>query len=319
MTTARADQRKMSEYLCFDIGGTAIKYGIVTSEEVFVMKDQTATHSERGGPAIVSRVEEIASDIFSKGYQIEGICLSTAGMVDPSEGKIIHANDNIPDYTGVEWKRSLEQRFRMPCSVENDVYCAGLAEYGSGAAAGKNPVLCLTIGTGVGGCIIIDGKVLHGCGCSAGSVGYLKFGSATFESDCSTAALVRRVTARKQAGMRTGSGQSPFEPRGAWDGKRIFEGILKEDAVCVEEVDRMCENIGAGLANLCYIINPEMVVLGGGIMAQANYLLPRIRCAMDRNLVPAVRNRTEIRPAVHQNQAGMLGAFYHFREERLTV
>ena len=62
-----------------------------------------------------------------------------------------------------------------------------------------------------------------------------------------------------------------------------------------------------------------MVVLGGGIMAQANYLLPRIRCAMDRNLVPAVRNRTEIRPAVHQNQAGMLGAFYHFREERLTV
>ena len=161
--------------------------------------------------------------------------------------------------------------------------------------------------------------MLHGCGCSAGSVGYLKFGSATFESDCSTAALVRRVTARKQAGMRTGSGQSPFEPRGAWDGKRIFEGILKEDAVCVEEVDRMCENIGAGLANLCYIINPEMVVLGGGIMAQANYLLPRIRCAMDRNLVPAVRNRTEIRPAVHQNQAGMLGAFYHFREERLTV
>lgn len=293
----------MGKYISVDIGGTEIKYGLLSEEGVFLWHGSTPTEAARGGCCLMEKVGKIIASLMCGG--IAGICISTAGMVDSVQGKILYANSNIPGYAGTEVKKRLEEAFHIPCEVENDVYCAGMAEYGSGAAAGSRLALCLTVGTGIGGCLLADGQVLRGAGYSAGSVGYLHMPDGkSFEESGSVTALVRRVAKRKR------------EDAALWDGRKIFDGIAGRDGICIRAVDEMADILGLGIADICYLFNPEVVVLGGGIMRQEEYLLPRIRASLDRYLIPAVASRTRLRAAVHRNEAGMLGAFYHFKDRQ---
>ncbi len=289
----------MKKYISIDIGGTEIKYGLLSEAGVFIKSARTPAEAAKGALCLMEKVEGIIQDLLCA--DTAGIAVSTAGMVDPVRGRIIYANANIPGYTGMEIKKRLESVFHLPCEVENDVCCAGIAEYASGAAAGSSPAVCLTVGTGIGGCLLTEGQVMHGAGYTAGSAGYLHMpGGRNFEETASVTALVRRVAAQKQ------------ESADVWDGRKIFAAIEKQDRICIRAVDEMTDALGLGIADICYLLNPRVVVLGGGIMRQESYLLPRIRAAMDRYLVPAVADQTSLRAALHHNEAGMLGAFYHF-------
>lgn len=289
----------MKKYICVDIGGTEIKYGLLTEAGVFIKSAGMPTEAAKGGLCLMEKVEKIIAGLLCG--DTAGIGISTAGMVDPKQGRIIYANANIPGYTGMEIKQRLEAAFHLPCEVENDVCCAGIAEYTSGAAQGASLAVCLTLGTGIGGCVLTEGKVLHGAGYTAGAVGYLRMpGGRSFEEVASVTALVRRVAEQKQ------------ESAPSWDGRRVFAGIEEQDEICIKAVDEMADLLGAGIADVCYLLNPQVVVMGGGIMRQEAYLLPKIRAALERYLVPAVADKTVLRAALHHNEAGMLGAFYHF-------
>lgn len=287
----------MKNYVSIDIGGTAIKYGIIDEAGTILVRGQMDTEANYGGPGILLKAIGIV-DNFQKEYDICGICISTAGMVDIEKGEIFYAAPLIPNYIGTTFKKTMEERFGLPCEVENDVNCAGLAETISGAAKGSKSVLCLTIGTGIGGCIVIDGQVYHGHSSSACEVGYMHMFGSDFQTLGATSILCKKVTDKK---LESG-----------WDGVRIFEEAKKGDVICKEAIEEMVEILGQGIANICYVINPEVVVLGGGIMAQEAYLKPMIRKALDKYLIPAMAQKTRLEAAKHKNDAGMLGAFYHF-------
>ena len=106
------------------------------------------------------------------------------------------------------------------------------------------------------------------------------------------------------------------EPVHMWNGLRIFELAKAGDGVCIQAIDDMCDVLGKGISNICYVINPQVVVLGGGVMAQEEYLRPRIQAAMDRYLVSSIREKTALAFAQHGNDAGMRGAYYHFKERQ---
>lgn len=290
----------MKEYICIDIGGTSIKHGRIDETGLFLTTGERDTQAWLGGPSILQKVETIIEDYLKSGGA-EGICISTAGMVDCETGEITHSAPLIPNYTGTRIKQTIEDRFCLPCEVENDVNCAGLAENYAGASKGSRISLCLTIGTGIGGAIIIDNKVFHGFSNSACEVGYMNIGGEEFQKLGAASILVKKVAAAK--------GCSEKE----MNGRKIFELALQQDEDCVRAIDEMADVLGLGIANICYVLNPEIVVLGGGIMAQKDYLYGRIRSSMDRYLIPSVASKTRLAFAENQNQAGMLGAFYHFR------
>ena len=150
----------MKKYISIDVGGTAIKYGLIGDGQI-LSRSTMNTEAEKGGPAVLLKVLGIAGGFFPQ-EEISGICISTAGMVDTEKGVITYAAPLIPDYAGTEYKKAMEERFGVPCEVENDVNCAGLAESVSGAAKGSRISLMLTVGTGIGGSIVIDGKVFRG-------------------------------------------------------------------------------------------------------------------------------------------------------------
>lgn len=291
----------MKQYICIDIGGTSIKYGVIQEDLAFVSRGEIPTEAQKyGGPGIVKKICKITED-FLKDFSPLGVCISTAGMVDCQTGTISYASALIPQYTGTKLKNIIEERFGIPCEVENDVNCAGLAESYAGAAKGCSISLCLTVGTGIGGSIIIDGKVFHGFSGSGAEVGYMHLPGGQFQDLGASSILVKKVAELKQV-----------DPDSI-NGKLVFERAKAGDPDCLKAIEEMTDILGMGIANICYVLNPEIVVLGGGIMAQKDFLYHRIRKAMDRYLIPSVSEKTQLAFAQNQNQAGMLGAYFHFR------
>lgn len=283
--------------LCFDIGGTSIKYGAarqVDGQIVFDAKWETPTDAKQlRGPGIENKVLALIDELRVQ-YAPEGIAISTAGMVDPYTGTILYANENIPDYTGRNLKQAVESRFSLPCAVENDVNCAALGEAAYGAGKGADSVLCLTIGTGIGGAVVLNGTVWHGHSSSAGEIGYMPVNGEAFETQASTSALVRDVAQRCGEQL---------------DGRQIFSRAQAGDTVCIDAIERQCAMLAQGLAACICLLNPAAIVLGGGIMAQSDYLRPILETQLARFVNPFVLSQTSLRFAALGNSAGMAGAF----------
>lgn len=283
--------------ICVDIGGTAIKYGILRQDrpeaqvEIQVKDSRNWDPKSLGGQKVPSFVFDLVQDYLDD--TIDFIGISTAGVVDVQAGVILSANDNIPNYAGVKLKEDLQGLTDKPVFVDNDVNCACLAEYKQGHAKSAEVVLTLTLGTGVGGGLIHQGQVFRGAHSQAMEVGYLPLKDGSFEDLASVTGLIKRCQ------IRLG--------REGLDGKTIFTLALEEsNAVCLEEIDRLVDYLTDGLQVLCLTLDPDMVILGGGVMAQADYLIPRIQDSLDQK----VNWPLAVKPAKYLNDAGILGAFF---------
>lgn len=293
---------KMKQYIAVDIGGTAIKHGLISAEGIILSDGQAASEAHLGAKPLLERVAAIVQS-YIETEPVAGICISTAGVVDHLTGTIVHANDNIPGYTGTKLKDFFEKRFGIPTAVENDARAAGLSEAYVGAAKDASIALCLTIGTGVGGAIIINKEVFHGAGQFAGEVGYMGMYGSDFEHEGSTTALVEAVAKAKGVDVSH------------LDGVQVFEMAAAADADAVAAIQSLCEKIAYGIANIAYVINPEIVVLSGGVVKQWSILYPLIRAELDKILVPKMASQIRLEAAVNGNRAGMLGAFWNFMNQ----
>lgn len=291
--------------IVFDIGGTAIKYGVISSFEkpLFLYQEEVESNAKViKGMGIINKIKKIIKENLQQ-YAIEGIAISTAGMVDANQGKIIYANENIPEYTGICIKAILEKEFNIPCWVENDVNAAALGETIYGAGKKSDYTFMVTVGTGVGGAIVLHHEVYHGFSNSAGEIGYMLLNNQYFEKSASTSALIQSVeTIKKENGI---------------DGKKIFYMAKQGDEICIKMIDILCEQLVKGISNCICLLNPQIVILGGGIMSQKDYLREIINRYMKKYLNSEMQKNTKIEFAELGNQAGMIGAYvYWLKKER---
>jgi predicted NBD/HSP70 family sugar kinase/DNA-binding MurR/RpiR family transcriptional regulator len=289
----------MRKFIAFDIGGTLIKYGVLNEDGTFIEKHECFTEAHLGGEAIIRKVMECGRSLMDS-YAISGICISTAGQVDSKEGKILYASSLIPEYTGTPVKKELEAFFQLPVEVENDVNCAGLAESWIGTGKDAKSLFCLTIGTGIGGSYILDNKLHTGHSFSGGEIGYIPIEGDQFQELASTRTLVRNVAKLK------GIAENEL------NGKAIFELAQSGDEICIQEIERLVYYLSKGIATIAYMMNPEMIIIGGGITAQKDYLYPLIKKQLQKDIIPTILEKTKIEIAQNLNNAGMIGALRHF-------
>jgi len=292
-------------YICIDIGGTSIKYGVLSDEGEIFIDGTVSTKVTEKENFILSDVKKLVRNILDeyRNYEIKGICVSTAGVVNPEKGEIAYAGPTIPKYTGTKIKEELEKEFSISCEVENDVNCAGLGEYWKGAGKGSKSMVCLTIGTGVGGSVILDGKLLNGIGYTAGEIGYMDVNGSYIQNIASSRYLVEKVQKEK------------VEKEGITDaitGVDIFELAKKGDEICIAGINEIISNLAVGVRNIIYLLNPEVIVIGGGITAQKEYLEEKIRKEVNDGMISDMFRKTRIELAQQGNQAGLLGALYNF-------
>lgn len=282
--------------LALDIGGTAIKSGLLKEDGSFLSSAEHPSDAHKGGAFLMERVFEIISSY--SGYDRIGI--STAGQVDAKNGVIVFANQNIPGYTGMRVKDMVEDRFHVPVSVENDVNCAALGEAFYGAGRGFDDFLCLTYGTGIGGAIIINRKLYKGYKGIAAEFGHMITHANDLPCGCGLHGCYEQYASTK-ALVR----EAQKVDKDCVSGRVIFEKLPESPAV-QKAVDAWIDEILVGLASLIHIFNPPCIVLGGGIMNE-DYIVSRIRNRLPDHVMESSSD-TIINKASLGNKAGMLGA-----------
>lgn len=283
--------------VALDIGGTAIKSGLFV-DGMLQEKKETPSDALLGGQHIMETAMRIIEGY--NGYERIGI--STASQVDSDRGVIRYANRNIPNYTGVRVRELLQERFCVPVAVENDVNSAayGEAVFGAGRDANNGDFLCLTYGTGIGGAIVLGGRIFKGTAFSAGEFGHMithadvpRKGESWrtqgfYENYASTNALVRMA--------------QEVDPN-MDNGKVIFSNLANDNIRAV--VDNWIIEIIFGLASLVHIFNPSLIVMGGGIMKEM-YIIESIQSHLQEYIMPSYAD-VQVVAAQLGNEAGLYG------------
>lgn len=280
-----------------DLGGTFTKWGIFKNDEL-ICRGEFESQASLGGKAMLATLMAKIKEL-RQSYNIQGIAVSSAGTIDYLSGEVVQASNIIPGYKGMNIIEILKKEFNLPVSVDNDVNCAMFAE---AMKRNEDIVFGLTIGTGVGSAIIMNQDIYHGTSHFAGEVGYLKIGGDVLDLSGSTRGLAKRVALRKK------------EEIVLWDGKRVFEGYFNQDQVCKEEIENMTENIAQVIALSICFLNPNIVVIGGGIMAQKEILLPLIIEKLSLKVPGTILAKTRIEAASYGNLAGIYGAYALFKK-----
>ena len=283
-----------------DIGGTTIKADLYddlgTSLNQF-KEIETIIDYDLGTNQILNQVCDLIGE-YILNYSIDGVGISTAGVVNANTGEIIYAGYTIPGYIGVNFTSEIEKRFGLSTFVENDVNCAALGELWKGQAKDKKNVVMVTIGTGIGGSIIVNGQIVNGFNYTAGEVGYIPVGNSDWQSKASTTALIHLYQKKSLKTNQTG--------------RTFFTDLSSGDKVAKETFEIFVENLTKGLLTISYLINPEILILGGGILAKKDILLPEIQSSLAKN---AMDNRflpNNVVAATLGNEAGRIGAVKNF-------
>lgn len=286
--------------LAIDIGGTAIKYGVVSEDFTVEKSFEVPTEAHLGGPHLMQKIMTFVTEYAN---EVDCVGISTAGQVNSELGKIIFASENIPNYTGIEIKKTIQEKFNLPVRVENDVNSAATAEAKFGAGCGFQDFLCLTYGTGVGGALWINDKIYTGDYFSAGEFGHIVThtggkkctcgNNGCYEMYASTRALVRAV--KEETGK-------------ALTGREIFAPEHFNNVTVRAVIDNWIDEIIGGLSTLIFIFNPPCIILGGGIMNE-DYIISEIDRRIHARPIHSFQS-VKIKKAELKNQAGMLGAAY---------
>ena len=295
----------MKHYMCFDIGGTSMKFGVAGENGALLQKGEIPNViTQKGVDGLVESLVSVTEQ-YKQEYSLQGIAVSTAGVVEPEQGLVLYAPKYFPGYPGTPLRDLLQQHCGLPCTVENDVNAAALGEYWLGAGQGAKSLFCITVGTGIGGCVLLDGRVIHGAACFGGEAGLQHITpDSTWEEMASTRVLIRNVANAK--GL----------PEDSLDGRKIFAMAQNGDKDAAAAIARQMDDLATGIANICYILNPERIIVGGGIAAQKEYLYPLLDKTLRAKLFPLVYEKLTLRFAALQNDAGMLGALYNLLQRQ---
>ncbi|WP_232675779.1 ROK family protein [Nocardioides sp. R-C-SC26] len=298
-----------------DIGGTKVLAGEVVEGRVV----RTATHHTPGRRVAVSLVEDAltaAVEEVAGGRRVRAVGLAAAGFVDAAAEHVVFA-PHLP-WTGDPVRARLADRWKVPVALDNDATCAAVAEAELGAARGVTSAVVITLGTGIGGGLVLDGRVWRGAGGMAGEFGHQQVvpdgracecgQSGCWEQYCSGSALVR--FARKRVGVEPTRltelcGGQPDQLTGPMVTMAAEEG----DLVARQAFGAIGEWPGIGIAGLVAASDPALVVVGGGVSAAGDRLLAPARATLAERLVGG-RHRTPppVVPAALGPSAGLIGA-----------
>ena len=299
----------MSNYIVFDIGGSSVKWSIMSKMGDILTKDKIKVVD-----SVDKFFEELSKivNINKDNFNLKGIAISSPGAVDSITG-IVGGASAIPYIHGPNFKEILKEKTGLDVAIENDANCAALGECWLGAAKEENDCAFVVCGSGIGGAIVKDKKVHTGIHKHGGEFGYCivdydKDGEEkylTWSRVGSTSALARAISQRKG-----------LEEKDI-DGLKAFQLYDEGDIIAVEEVNKYFRYMAIGIYNIQYTYDPEVIFLGGAISEREGYIesinekLDEIMCNnTDGKIKPIVKK------CIHGNDANMIGALYNLLNER---
>lgn len=310
----------MSYYIGIDLGGTNIVAGVVNEKYEIIAKESIPTAIPRPAEAIIvdmARASELA--IAKAGItlaDVESVGVGTPGTANKATGIIEYSNnlqfDNVP------MVEMLEKLLCKKVYIENDANAAAFGEYLAGAGKGYDSLVAITLGTGVGGGVITDGKILTGFSYAGAELGHMVIVAhgrkctcgrdGCFESYCSATGLIN-MTKEAMEADKSSKMWEISEKEGKVSGRTAFDGMRAGDATAMGVVDEYIDYLGIGIANIINIFQPHVLCIGGGICKEGDTLIkPLIEKVTPQTYARSESNRTKIITAELGNDAGVIGA-----------
>ena len=288
-----------SSLVAFDLGGTELKAARIAAGgrvERFTRLPSLAAVGEAPLFAAIASAARQLDVENSPGV----VGFGSPGVIHPGSGIIVDRTPNVRLAADFPMRDRLERLLERRVVIDNDANCAALAEHEAGAAKGARVSITVTVGTGVGAGLIVDGRIVQGASGGAGEIGHVPVGSdgppcrcgveGCAEPMASGAGLLARA---REAGLDVDSAREVFESR---------------DAVAAELIDRMVDHLARILGSATQVLNPDVIVVGGGVAQAGEKLFAPLRAALERYTLASHRERLRIVPATLGEQAGVIGA-----------
>ncbi|QAS53364.1 ROK family protein [Halobacillus litoralis] len=284
-----------------DLGGTNVRVATVDGQGTIEQMLQEKTEVEKGYEYTIEKIIRMIEKI-SEGKEIDRIGIGAPGPLDPRKGVIL-SPPNLPGWEEVSIVKELEGYFSVRVQLENDANVAALAEAKFGAGKGKESVFYITVSTGVGGGFVFNGTVFSGAHGYAGEIGnmiinpngyqYSNLNKGSLESYASGTAIGKR--AMELYGIEGGS-------------ERVFELVSAGDEQALRIVNEAIDYLAMGIANLAHVLNPEVFVIGGGVMNAGELIWVPLQERVSDYLFPGLAPHLQMRPAELKGDAGVIGA-----------
>jgi glucokinase len=314
---ARSGQTETDLVFAADLGGTNLRSATVdqNGKIQFRLKQNTpqADKPEEIIRALVTAVRECKAQSETHGGRISAVSVVVPGSVNVEQGVIVKA-PNLSCLSGFPLAAALKKELKLPAILENDANAAAVGEMWQGAGRGRSTIVCVTLGTGVGGGIILDGKLWRGVNESAAEIGHMcvdPFGGVAcqcgsrgcLEVYASATAIVRMA---RESGPR--HPDTPLLTDEKLTAEKIYRAGTNGDELAVECFRRMGVYLGIGLANLINILNPEMIVIGGGVVSAWDLFAKHMHREIAERAFPVPASEVKVVPGECGDDAGLLGA-----------
>jgi glucokinase len=279
-----------------DIGGTHTKLGIVDETGAIIARGKVETPPQGDPAPLVDAIVEGLQPVLQT-RDIAGVGVSVAGFLDATRGTMV-GNANLPALCGFPLKQTLEDRLQQPCVLEVDSNASAIAEYRYGAGREAKRLLSIVIGTGVGGGVIIDGRLLRYTGECGGDLGHVIVSATGRRCTCGATGCLEAMVCSAAVAERAGGARVREVVGGARAGKQRALEVLSETG----------RWLGLGLASLAPLFAPDRIVIGGGVASAGELLLQPARSSFANHAAEEFRTSVAIVGSTLEGWEGMLGA-----------
>lgn len=312
----------MGKRIGIDVGGTNVKIALVDKNGKIIYSNSVPTYAKMGYEYTVNNIKQAIKDLMKEtnttAKDIDGIGFDFPGQVDYKTG-VVKLAPNIPGWVNVPIAQMIEEEFHIPTRIDNDVRCAALGEMKFGAGQGCENFVCITVGTGIGSGLVVNGQLVRGASNAAGEIGHIKLqmkdglicgcgDTGCLEAYASGPSIVAMAQDYIKGGKST-----KFREMAAAEGGEITPYMVAKAAEAGDPVAKRIfeivgEYIGIGLTSVINLLNPEKVIIGGGVAEAGDLLLNPIRKTIKERAMVVAGSAVEIVPAQLGNSAGVIGA-----------
>ncbi len=312
--------------MVFDIGGTTIKSGIINRKGEIIHKLKTSSQAQKGAKYIFKNIKFLGNKLLKysqkNSLRPQSIGISTAGTVDLDRGVIAFSTETFKNWQGAKVKKKVEDMFEIPVYLENDAHAAAWGEKYLGIAKEIDDFVMITLGTGIGGAIFSKGKLFDGSSNFAGLIGMMSVEPKGYECELGVkgcleafssgwgfARLSEEIVSSNSfkygknspitSKIKSGEKVSPED---------VFAAVSEGDIIGQMVLDRVILYLGTGIGNLISILNPELIILAGGISRAGNRLLRPLNYSVSKHCPRQLFEKIEIKFSAYRENCGLIGA-----------
>ena len=304
-----------------DLGGTNLKALCVEQDGAILARTECPTNAEKGPDAvlqtIIRTVNQLIRDCDSASARIIGVGIGAPGPLNPETGVVLKA-PNLPGWKNIQLRERVADALKMPIKIENDANLAALGEYWKGAGANASVLVCLTLGTGVGGGVIINGRIFSGSSFIGAELGHMSIkydglpcgcgGYGCLEAYISATSIIKRTTLALERGARSSLATIHNYDVSRLTAHDVYKAAVDGDDLARHIMEETGMLLGIGLANVGNIFNPDVVVIGGGVAGAFDILIEPARRELQKRAMPGIMDTMTIVPAQLGSDAGSIGA-----------